>query len=343
MVTATWVEVRCAVCGCEAHQVICSAREIEAHLEYLRWFHRRRLRDPSAEALSDRADFTQDYATDLVACAECGLVFRSPRPTVADIDRAYAQDHYGWKRLGALFSSQVELYRPKARQLARELPPGSRVIEVGSFVGGFLAAGRERGWQMLGVDPGQEVDEFCSDRGLPVYRGTLPDLRPERLPASWKPGTMDCLAIWNAFDQLPEPEPTLAAARQMLRPGGLLALRVPNGECFRAATGWMRRLRTPWDGWLRAALAWNNLLAFPYLYGYSVRSLEWLLSWHRFQLIRVVPDTLCRLSDPQTRGWASWEERVLKAATRGLARVEAMLPGSNLHLAPWIDLYFRAC
>lgn len=340
MVAEPLVEVRCAVCGGEDHRLACGAREVEAHLEYLRWFHRRRLRHPSPEALADRADFTQDYATDIVFCRQCGLVFRNPRPTAEAIARAYAADEYGHERLASMWDSQVELYRPKARFLRRWLRPGARVVEVGSFVGGFLQASGEQGWDALGVDPGREVDAFCAERGLRVFPGTLPQLLEGGLPGNWEPGSVDCVAVWNAFDQLPEPEPVLAAASRLLRSGGVLALRVPNGECFRLTAAWMRRLPGPLGGWLRAAMAWNNLLAFPYLHGYSVRTLDWLVGWHQLQRIEARGDTLCRLADAETRAWARLEEGALKLLNRAAGRVEAFLRPQRA-LSPWLDVYFR--
>jgi SAM-dependent methyltransferase len=334
MLAEPMVEVRCAVCGSGRREVICAAREVRAQLEYLRRFHRRRLRaDAGPEALEERAEFTQDYATDIVACRGCGLVFRSPRPAAGAIARAYAAERHGRRRLEALFESQAELYRPKARRLARRLSPGARVVEVGSFVGGFLAAGREQGWEMLGVDPGEEVDAFCAERGLRVFRGSLAE-------APLESGSVDAVAIWNTFDQLPDPEPVLAAARRLLRPGGLLAVRVPNGECFRWAACWMQRLPHPLGGWLRAAMAWNNLLVFPYLNGYSLPTLGRLLARHGFQRLCACPDTLARLSDEQTQRWAAWEERALKLVCHLAARVEALRPGSRLSLAPWVDAIY---
>src|ERR1051325_8346425 len=122
MIAEPLVRVRCAVCGGGTFKAICSAAEVRAHLEYLRWFHRRRLRAAPdgrtpREALEERAEFTQDYATDIVACDACGLVFRNPRPTAAAIQQAYRQDHYGSDRLEALFTSLRALFRPKARAL----------------------------------------------------------------------------------------------------------------------------------------------------------------------------------------------------------------------------------
>lgn len=339
MIAETLVEVPCAVCGMLETETVCSAEEVRAQLRYLRGFHRRRLRDAEEGALAERAEFTQDYATDIVRCAGCGLLFRNPRPPSSAIERAYSQDQYGRQRLEELCTAQAGVHRCEARSLARWLRPGARVIEVGSFVGGFLAAGRERGWRMLGVDPGEEVTAFCAEHGQEVFRGSLDRITGSDLPRGWACGTVDCIAIWNAFDQLPDPEPTLQAARSLLRPGGILAVRVPNGECFQRGVARMRR--PGWAGaWTRALLAWNNLLAFPYLYGHSVRSLDWLLSWHGLERVTAEPDTLCRLSDHRTRTWAALEERLLKTVARWHGRWEARRPGSSLS-SPWFNAYYR--
>ena len=339
MITEPFVEVRCAVCAGDRYELICSSREIRAHLEYLRRFHLRRLRSGEGvhlHALADRAEFTQDYATDIVACADCGLLFRNPRPPASSVADAYARDEYGEQRLRALFDAQRELFNRKARRLARWFPIARdlRVVEVGSFVGGFLAAAGKRGWQAIGVDPGEEVTEFSRRQGLDVFRGTLAG-------APIRPRSVDCVAVWNTFDQLPNPEPTIAAARRLLRPGGILALRVPNGDCFRLAVGWLKGHRLPrlLGGWVRAALAWNNLLAFPYLHGYSVRTLDWLLAWHGLRRIAVHGDTLARLADAKTRPWASWEERMIKMACRAAASLGGVASG-RAPLAPWIDVYY---
>ncbi|HZO90001.1 MAG TPA: methyltransferase domain-containing protein [Chthonomonadaceae bacterium] len=333
------VEVACVVCGGNTFEIICSAHEIEVQREYLRAFHRRRLRpEAPPSALADRAEFTQDYSTNVEACRSCGLVLRNPRPSRKAIFLAYRRDHYGPERLQSLFEAQLEWERPRARALRRWLPSGARVAEVGSFVGGFLAAGREQGWEMLGVDPGEEVDDFCARHGLPVFKGTLDE-------APLLPASLDCVAIWNTFDQMPDPHPTLRAARRLLHPGGLLAVRVPNGRCFRACTHWLRRARhtplRPLAAWLLCAMAWNNLLAFPYLYGYSVPTLDRLLARYGLERVGARGDTLVRLADAQTKRWAAWEERLSKAAFHLAARMEALHPRCQFTLAPWLDVLYR--
>lgn len=330
------MDVTCLVCRNDQLRIICDATEIEAQHRYLLRFHKRRLRRVAESAVEDRIDFTQDYSTNIVACLACGLIFRNPRPTKEAVTRAYATDRYDQEHLRTAFETHLRLSRAKAEALAYWLPrrPGLKIVEVGSFVGSFLAAGRERGWDMLGVDPGEQAVAFCQAKGLPVVRGTLPELA---LP----PQSVDCVAIWNTFDQLPDPRPTLKAARDVLRPGGVLVIRIPNGACFDAA---MRRLEglPPWaSGWLVAALAWNNLLMFPYLVGYSVRNADRLLGRFELRRIAVRPDTLVALADPNLKWWAAQEERLVKLACRAAAGLESVLFTESHAAAPWLDLYYR--
>lgn len=326
----------CVICGGQTFVVICPADEVAAHLQYLRRFHRYRLRSGSREVFADRATFTQDYVTAIVACTHCGLVFRTPHPSAQAITAAYRHDHYGRDRLATLFAEQLRSYRPKARMLRRWLPRNQsvRILEIGSFVGGFLAAGQEYKWEIVGVDPGREVSAFCRERGLPVFCGTLPELPIQS-------HSVDGIAIWNTFDQLPDPIVTITKVCQILRPGGILVIRIPNGECFRWAARRLYTLPWPLAGWLRAGLAWNNLLAFPYLYGYSVRTLDRLLRGYGFTRIATQYDTLMPLADQHTKAWAVIEERILKYLCVLAAHIEKVCLETPIQTVPWLDVYYQ--
>jgi hypothetical protein len=78
-------------------------------------------------------------------------------------------------------------------------------------------------------------------------------------------------------------------------------------------------------------LAWNNLLGFPYVYGYSLRTLDELVSRHGFMRIDVCPDTL--ITDRgSTRG--SRVEVFAKWCCRCAGRIERLLDGTGAHTAP---------
>ena len=315
------VEIACDACGEVAAEQVTSPAELASQVALARRFHSERLTRHSRSAFEERASFTHDYATRLLACRSCNLVYRSPRPAADSVLRAYQGERYASERLPQMIASQCALFRPKARALARMLGIGARVLEVGSFVGGFLREARESGLEAVGIDPNEQMADLGRRAGLHVVPETLELFAARRdLPP------FDAVAIWNTFDQLPRPRAALEAALRVLRPAGLLLLRFPHGACFR---------------WLSAAkpcavrtLAWNNLLGFPYLHGYGLRSLDALAS--EFWMIResVAGDTLGPVADESYVYWARLEERVVKAAQR---RKWAR----DLSLAPWLDVRLR--
>ena len=330
------VEPACILCGRIEHDIICSTEELSAQLRFLERFHARRRRQQEANS-ADRTDFTQDYLTAIVSCKTCGLLYRNPRPPAKAVTAAYVEDQYGTEHLASEFALQRTWADSKATDVANRMTPRSTaavVVEVGSFVGGFLAAGGERGWKLLGVDPGKEVTAFCRRKGLSVHSGTLADAP---IPSQ----SVDTVAIWNTFDQLPNPDTTLAATRRILHDKGLLVIRIPNGRCFANAVAWRARLPRPLRNAVALSLAWNNLLAFPYVYGYTVRTLDELLSRHGFVRLDLLPDTLIRITNRGSTRWARWEESLVKWCNRGISGIERLSNGTGGETATWLDLYYR--
>jgi SAM-dependent methyltransferase len=315
------VDVACTACGETAAEVVASAARLAAQLATAKAFHRKRLRRRSRAALEERASFTHDYPTELLACKSCALVYRSPRPTTAAVSHVYAGERYAPERLPQMVASQTALFRPKAAEFARRLGRGKRVLEVGAFVGGFLAAAREAGLDAVGLDPSEQLSGLCARAGLRVLRKTL-----EEHAVSAEARSYDAIAIWSTFDQLPRPRGVLAAVAKLLRPGGLLALRFPHGTCF-------RRLAATEPLPLRQ-LAWNNLLGFPYLHGYGLPSLDRLVQPFGLTRIGVGGDVLGRVADESYARWARLEERAVKARQRARFARE-------LALAPWLDVWLR--
>ncbi len=335
------IRVACPACGSSEFRVMCSARDLDEQRRVLTQFYRRRWRRQDGATSADRTDFTHNYVTDIARCVECGLLYRNPRPAGEAIVRAYSTDQYDEAYLQAEFVSQCawartkipELHRRLANQAGRRRKP--RILELGSFVGGFLAEGVAQGWEMLGIDPGKDVTAFCRARGLPVVHGTLED-------AELEPGSFDALVIWNTFDQLPNPHSTLAQAVRLLADGGFLVIRIPNGACFSSAVALRSTLPRVLPSVVDVMMAWNNLLTFPYLHGYSTRTLESLTAPYGFRCIASLPDTLV----PTPAGHLTWAARLEERLCHGLCRAAWHLvgPTDGYALAPWLDLYFeRGC
>src|SRR5690606_34091424 len=247
-----------------------------------------------------------------------------------------------------MLASAVGLHRrqvPLLRRLleeddrARARRTGStpaRIVEVGSFVGGFLEVARLAGWSAVGVDPSHQLGERCRARGLAVAETTL-----DAYAAGQPPGATDAVVVWNTFDQLVEPAPVLAAAARLLRPGGVLALRVPHGLAFRGLHARRARARGPVRRFHDACLAWNNLLSFPYLHGYGAASLERIVPPFGFRRVALRGDVLGALAGRATRGFARAEERAVKQLQRQWIAHQARSGDAALPAAPWIEVYYR--
>jgi SAM-dependent methyltransferase len=325
----------CVVCHGRSFELRCNGAELEAQQDELARFHRARLARRRRGDLDERARFTQDYVTDLVACVTCGLLMRSPRPRAKDVARAYEDDQYSPSRIADIFAAHADSYRGKLAQLA-SLGAPRRVLEIGSFVGAFLHVAREAGVDAVGVDPGEQVAKYCAERGLPVLQGTLEDLAPQLCRDPY-----DAIAIWNTFDQLPDPRPTLKVVARCLKADGVLAIRVPHGLAFEKQ---LRRFRSGERLRRHVAklyLAWNNLLSFPYLCGYGVATLDRIVGAFGFERALVDGDVLCRLAGNATARWARVEERFVKATQR--IEIERQMRAGDVRLrgAPWIDVYYR--
>ena len=85
-------------------------------------------------------------------------------------------------------------------------------------------------------------------------------------------------------------------------------------------------------------LAHNNLLTFPYRYGFTLRSLRRLLRDAGLSVVHVHGDTLVPVADEHTRTWARLEERAVKGTLRML-RALRLTPATA---SPWLEVYARA-
>ena len=322
---------RCLVCGSADGREVVDSDGVRAEVEALWAFHTRRLRAQTPPThLTDRVAFSQHAPLRLVECNVCGLVYRNPVERARELDEAYVDDGPAREVLEALHETQRDAYRAQARRLTRAV--GGRTgpgLEVGSYVGGFLSAARELGWQFEGVDVNKAAGAFARSLGHRVHLGTIDALAADGA----RDNRFRAVAFWNCFDQLADPRSATMAARRVLATNGTLALRVPNGAFYARVR---RLLSTAAAPAARLLLAHNNLLSFPYRYGFGPSSVTRLLHDCGFRVELIFGDVLVPIADQWTRRWAAVEERVVKAILTPLARANG-----RIGMAPWIEVYAR--
>jgi SAM-dependent methyltransferase len=289
--------------------------ETEARSRFI--FSRLR-RKASPEELKDLTDFMHDGPAALMSCAGCGLLMRDAvevRSTAS-----YEEDPNDTDLMTQVYPRYVGAFRNKADVLRDRLQPRASVVEVGSHLGAFLQVAEEWNWRPAGLDVGWDTSQFAKRQGLTVRRETLEDTK-------LRSGSSDAVFIWNCFEQLGDPASALRAAWRLLRPAGLLILRVPS-----AAFYLQHRERQP------AWLAWNNLLGFPYLHGYDARTLNRIAVRNGFEPVRGFNSELITLpfADPSAAVTEEQKSNSDAVAAWSLERAKA-----GLLAGPWIEVIYR--
>jgi SAM-dependent methyltransferase len=318
---------RCVVCGHSDSRVVADAEQMRAEVEALWEYHEKRLKpEIPTRRLMDRVAFSEPPPLRLVQCCECGLLYRNPVERAEELTEMYARTTQAADALRALHDTQLPAVRAQARELRETLRRGGSGLEVGSYVGAFLVAARDEGLNVEGLDINPEVNQFTRSLGLAVHDGNLETFETDR--------RFDAVAIWNTFDQLPDPRTAINAARTLLAQGGVLAIRVPNGEFYVAARDEMLNGPPIASAAARAALAQNNLLTFPYRWGFSPSSISRLLEESGFAIDHFREDVLVPISDEWTKTWARVEETLIKKAIGAAAALGRIS-------SPWFEVYAK--
>jgi SAM-dependent methyltransferase len=313
---------RCPVCDESEHEEIAGQDDIKREIELLWSFHERRL-EPGVppERLTDRLAFAQRPPLRVARCARCRHLYRNPWERRSSLVTAYEDVAPSDELFRALFDTQRATFRAQARRLTRVAGRAGRGLEVGSYVGGFLAAARDRRWVFEGLDVNERAATFAGANGFKVTHGEIEAMSGSEV--------FDAVAIWNTFEQLYDARAAIAAARRLLVPQGILVIRVPNGEFY---ARWRARLDHRGHGLAVALLAHNNLLTFPYRQGFGRQSIGAMLEKSGFAPIQVHGDTLVPIADRWTTRYGRIEERAIKTLQRVVHRAWA---------APWVEVYAR--
>lgn len=263
---------------------------------------------------------------EMVRCASCQHVFLNPRPSDSCLMKCYPTNyapHEDSQRMKAApeVDSESDVEGPSServgghsesiqqpsrfRRVLRSIPGlrafaywlgeedatwlpqpphagVSRLLEIGCANGSFLTRAADVGWVVDGVEPSQAAAEIARAKGLDVYCGHLTDAHIGSEQRDW-------VALWMVLEHVPNPVETIDEIFRILRPGGGLALSVPN-----AAT---------WERWVFGRY-WLGYDAPRHLQVFTATSLSQLLTNHGFEEVRVIHQANARYWWGSMAAWA---------------------------------------
>ena len=202
---------------------------------------------------------------ELVRCRSCELGWLQPQPSADQLARFYPPEYYG--STGQKFASWIEwavrfVGGRHVRFLARRVPQGGRILDVGCGRGVLLRELVDRGFEAHGF----EVSQAAADGVDPRVAMRIGD---DLASAGYPERSFDQVIVWHVLEHVPRPRDLLEEIHRIMKPGGEIVVAVPNFSSLQAR----------WSG-----PAWFHLDPPRHLFHFSMAGLRQLLAETGFRV-----------------------------------------------------------
>lgn len=170
--------------------------------------------------------------TTVVSCKNCGLIFCQPVPIPINIEHHYGQapTEY-WKNQQVVESQDNSLDAVESEIRKHIQPESSYLLDVGSGMGNDLNAAKKMGFKVLGVEPSSNF-RTASIQKYGFKEDEIIHCTFEQF--SLKKESFDFITFGAVLEHLPHPGLALKKAIELLKPGGIIQVQVPNARWLTA-------------------------------------------------------------------------------------------------------------
>lgn len=157
----------------------------------------------------------------LYQCRQCRFLFVVPRPDAEELKRMYSEEYFTGENMdAATLNFRTPVFLQCLERLKRVRPERGRLLDVGCWTGDFLEHAQLAGWSVAGLELSTRAAHYAQQNGRNVRCGTMENICED--------AQFDALTLLDVLEHMPDPRMELAHARRLLKPGGILVVRVPN-------------------------------------------------------------------------------------------------------------------
>jgi len=211
----------------------------------------------------------KEDAWNIVQCTNCGFVYVNPQP-----DENYLKQHYqnylptsqnrieNWNyMMSGVFRKSLDIINKSTYSTNPK-----KLLDIGCGYGFFLQMATERNWLASGIDLSKKATLYAKSKGLDVSNANL-------FEKNYRDKEFNVVTMFYVLEHLLDPVKYLQEVHRILKPHGLLLVRVPH--------------TTPIAKILKIFNIPNKLYDAPsHLSDFSPRTIKQLLKKVRFKNIR---------------------------------------------------------
>jgi SAM-dependent methyltransferase len=190
-----------------------------------------------------------------------------PKLPSDQLGRYYPDAYYSLEENILMEASRASrLFRQDRINRIQRYVSSGRLIDIGSGTGMFLKTAREHGFDVQGLELSKDAAAFGNATWkLDIKQGNLHE-------SVFPPNRYDVVTLWHVFEHLHEPLVALRQLHNMVRPGGLLVIAVPNFASVQA-----RLFRAHWF----------HLDAPRHLFHYTPESIKSIVEIVGFKMVEI--------------------------------------------------------
>lgn len=180
-------------------------------------------------ASEQQVPLTRAPTVNYYRCEGCRVIFLNPQPTLQTLKQQYTQrELMNTGPVSAWFTHKPFFVRALGRDRVRDVlrfKAGGRLLDMGCGLGDFCRVAGEAGFEVFGTEFSDTYAEEAKKRVSlsELYVGRIQEI-------AFAETTFDAITLWHVLEHLPDPLETLTRLRDLLNPGGVVCIEVPNVE-----------------------------------------------------------------------------------------------------------------